>query len=284
MILRKNNSENLIEIYGKSIDLSNFNLLKILEKESAKSKNKALIVIDEVKMQNEVYLDNLKINIECAQDQCIKGYLNAEIAKDFKLQSIYREGVVKITSNNAGLLLQALGISNTIKNGNLFFYINLQDEYSYDGEVFIENFRLTKAPIIAQILSIASFDGLISTLNGNGIHFKRLFIPFNYKNAVVFTRGSLAEGTSLGIKTTGTINFKKNFTNLKGTVIPFYAINHNIEKIPIIGRLITAGEEKGFFFGIDYSLIGDINNPLIGANPLTAFAPGFLRKMFRISQ
>ena len=284
LIAQKDKTSNLVELYGKIIDLSQLSILRILGEKNVKQRNKILIMLDEAIMKNEVRLDNVKMDVDCMERQCKNGYLQAELNKTFKLQSMYKDGEIKLTTNNAGLLLQALNISDTIKKGDLLFYLNLKEQDKCTGEVVIENFRLTKAPVLAQILSIASFEGLMNTLDRSGIEFKRLFIPFSYKNGVIFTQGSLAEGISLGIVTTGTVNLKKNSTNLKGTVIPFYIINHGIEKIPFVGKIVTGGEGKGFFFGIDYSLIGDINNPLIGANPLTAFAPGFLRKIFKITQ
>jgi len=86
-------------------------------------------------------------------------------------------------------------------------------------------------------------------------------------------------GPSLGLTATGFIDYDTNKIDLKGTVVPAYALNSLIGQIPIVGYLLTGGQGTGMFAAI-YSAKGKLSEPTISVNPLSALAPGFLRGVF----
>jgi hypothetical protein len=49
--------------------------------------------------------------------------------------------------------------------------------------------------------------------------------------------------------------------------------------VPFIGEYLVGGKDEGIF-GIDYRAKGSLDNPDVSVNPLSALAPGALRKMF----
>jgi hypothetical protein len=51
-----------------------------------------------------------------------------------------------------------------------------------------------------------------------------------------------------------------------------------LNKIPLVGQLL-GGENEGLF-SINYHAYGPIAAPEVTYNPLSAVAPGFLRKLF----
>ena len=67
---------------------------------------------------------------------------------------------------------------------------------------------------------------------------------------------------------------------LKGTVVPAYAINALLGKIPLIGGLFTGSEKGGGLFAATYTMKGQGENVDISINPLSALAPGALRDIF----
>ena len=54
-------------------------------------------------------------------------------------------------------------------------------------------------------------------------------------------------------------------------------------KIPILGRLLVGREGEGLF-AVTYTMKGDLKDPRVVVNPLSALAPGFLRRMFFIGE
>ena len=73
-------------------------------------------------------------------------------------------------------------------------------------------------------------------------------------------------------KSDGAIDFK-------GTIIPAYGINAAVGNIPLFGEILTGGKGQGIF-GLTFALGGSMANPKIQFNPLSAIAPGILRKIF----
>jgi hypothetical protein len=70
--------------------------------------------------------------------------------------------------------------------------------------------------------------------------------------------------------------------DIYGTIVPAYAINSVLGRIPVLGKLLTGGEKGGGVFAANYSMSGSIDEPKILVNPLSALTPGFLRKVFGV--
>ena len=70
----------------------------------------------------------------------------------------------------------------------------------------------------------------------------------------------------------------KDAVDLNGTIVPAYTINSLIGKVPVLGPLLT-GEKGGGIFAASYKIKGPVDKPEMVANPLSALAPGFLRKL-----
>jgi hypothetical protein len=65
--------------------------------------------------------------------------------------------------------------------------------------------------------------------------------------------------------------------HLRGTFVPFYGLNNMFGQIPIVGLFLGGGSNEGLL-GITYEATGPPSAPRISVNPVTAIAPGLLRK------
>jgi hypothetical protein len=61
--------------------------------------------------------------------------------------------------------------------------------------------------------------------------------------------------------------------------VPAYSLNRVLGEIPLLGSLITGGENEGIF-AATYRVEGALDDPKVEVNPLSALAPGFLRNLF----
>ncbi|MED6311114.1 MAG: AsmA-like C-terminal domain-containing protein, partial [Pseudomonadota bacterium] len=86
-------------------------------------------------------------------------------------------------------------------------------------------------------------------------------------------------GSSIGITVEGALDLEEDIAELKGTVVPAYTVNRVLGQIPILGPILTGGENEGVF-AASYAVNGPLEDPAIAVNPLSALAPGFLRKLF----
>ena len=76
----------------------------------------------------------------------------------------------------------------------------------------------------------------------------------------------------------GTVDFVKNDARLRGTFVPLYGINNAFGQIPLVG-LFLGGQKEGLL-GITYEVVGPPSSPTLRVNPISAVAPGLLRKFF----
>ena len=68
---------------------------------------------------------------------------------------------------------------------------------------------------------------------------------------------------------------------MKGTFVPLYGLNNMFGQIPIVG-LFLGGSNEGLI-GVTYEIIGTPNKPVLRVNPISAMAPGLLRKIFEFN-
>jgi hypothetical protein len=66
---------------------------------------------------------------------------------------------------------------------------------------------------------------------------------------------------------------------LRGTLVPAYALNNIPAQLPILGVFLGGGRNEGFL-GVTYEVVGRPNAMVLRVNPMSAVAPGFLRKLF----
>ena len=85
-------------------------------------------------------------------------------------------------------------------------------------------------------------------------------------------------GPQVGATIDGNIDFAKSDVRLRGTFVPLYGLNNAFGQIPIVG-LFLGGSNEGLL-GITYEVVGAPNAPVLRVNPISAVAPGLLRKFF----
>jgi hypothetical protein len=76
----------------------------------------------------------------------------------------------------------------------------------------------------------------------------------------------------------GNIDYAKNEVHMRGTFVPLYGLNNAFGQIPIVG-LFLGGSNEGLL-GVTYEVVGPPGGPTLRVNPISAVAPGLLRKFF----
>jgi hypothetical protein len=89
---------------------------------------------------------------------------------------------------------------------------------------------------------------------------------------------SEVRGPLVGATVEGNIDFVKNDVRMRGTFVPLYGINNAFGQIPLVG-LFLGGQKEGLL-GITYEVVGPPSAPTLRVNPMSAVAPGLLRKFF----
>ena len=165
-----------------------------------------------------------------------------------------------------------------MRGGNLKIEARRDKNKQFIGHASIRDFNIYNTPIIAKLLTMASFTGMVNLLTGEGMAFSHFDAPFEYKNKTLFVTNGKAFGNVMGITGSGAYNRATEVLDVKGVIAPAYSINTFIGKIPVVGSLL-AGKD-GTVFAANYTIAGDISDPKISINPLSALSPSSLKDLF----
>ena len=66
---------------------------------------------------------------------------------------------------------------------------------------------------------------------------------------------------------------------MRGTFIPLYGLNNMFGQIPLFGIFLGGGSKEGLV-GVTFEVVGPTSGPVLHVNPISAVAPGLLRKFF----
>ncbi|MDE1985793.1 MAG: AsmA-like C-terminal domain-containing protein [Alphaproteobacteria bacterium] len=149
----------------------------------------------------------------------------------------------------------------------------------FEGKMTLKDFRVVDQPFLARLFTVGSLGGLINLMQGQGIVVDTLEVPFSSRNGVVSIHDAHATGPAIGISGDGYIDRPKNDIAIKGSLVPLYSINSVLGNIPLLGDVFTSKQGEGII-GMTYSVSGNADEPNVSVNPLSALAPGILRRIF----
>jgi hypothetical protein len=193
--------------------------------------------------------------------------------------------VLKVTATDAGKTLRAFDIYDNMTGGSL----NVDGRQIPGGKIndmkgsaSIGEFRVVKAPALAQLINALSLGGVGELLQNKGISFSKLRTDFIWKDTpdgrIISLSDGRTSGASIGLSFGGIVNQTKGTVDISGTFVPMSGINKLVSSIPIVGGLLTGGKNGGII-AATYAMKGDSDNPRVFINPLSVLAPGFLRSI-----
>ncbi len=193
-------------------------------------------------------------------------------------------GKLEANAQDAGALLNLLEISPNVVGGTFRIAGTLdpaRSDRAVVGKMSIESFRVVNAPTFARLLSVALLTGILDSLRGEGIGFQRFDADFAWADPKIEIREGRMYGSALGITARGVMDLDEDTIDIDGTLVPAYAVNSILGNIPLLGQLLV-GERGSGVFAATYRASGSLVDPVIGMNPLSTLAPGFLRRLFGV--
>ena len=190
------------------------------------------------------------------------------------------EPIIRVSSANAGFFANALLDADFIEGGNL----ELEGVLSESGQpstmrIIVRDGRLQNAPFLTQILSLASLRGLADTLGGEGVLFSRIEVPLVIAGDKYIIEGAKAQGPALGLTANGFFEADDGAISFDGVLVPSFGMNSALGQVPIIGDLVVGRDGEGIF-SLTYSVRGSLEKASVSVNPLSALAPGVIRRIF----
>jgi hypothetical protein len=145
------------------------------------------------------------------------------------------------------------------------------DQAPQDGIVNIRDFTIKGEAALNRVVGAQQGDT-------RGVDFSRMKVEFTRTPGRLQVKESEVRGPTVGATVEGNIDFAKNDVRLRGTFVPLYGINNAFGQIPLVG-LFLGGQKEGLL-GITYEVVGPPSAPTLRVNPMSAVAPGLLRKFF----
>lgn len=189
---------------------------------------------------------------------------------------------IRIESPDFGHVLRLFGLYENVTGGEMRLSGSLPPA-GVEGRTALriesDDFTLDRMPVLARILAAGSFEGLGALLNNEGIGFETLRADIAFEDGLLLIDEARAAGPSLGVTTQGSVDMEGETIALDGVLAPSYGLNSLFGGLPLIGEMLVSRPGEGVI-GITFSVEGPFEGPTVFANPLSALAPGVLRRIF----
>ncbi len=155
---------------------------------------------------------------------------------------------------------------------------------SVSGDIVFSGFRVRGEPALRRVLgeqlAPQGTDGTRAGRSreaGNDVAFTRLKGSFVRTPTRFELRDGVIWGNEIGISGQGSVDYARDRVDIAGTFVPGFGLNNAFAQVPILGPLLGGGQYEGLF-AVNFRVAGSVNSPSMSINPLSAIAPGILRK------
>ncbi|MFQ3183193.1 MAG: hypothetical protein ACI9RO_000305 [Alteromonas macleodii] len=260
-----------VQIAGGTLDLRKANF----DSNGAGEGASLDITLDRLQITNNVTIENFhgKFTSLVGLEGQFQGDVNGATFVSGTLFPINGRSAVRIVSNDAGGLFRAAGVLHNAYGGQMqLTLIPVSTDNSYDGTLEGTALRIRDAPSLALLLDAVSVVGLLSQMDGQGLFFTDVEAQFRLTPDRVIVTQSSAVGPGLGISLDGIYDQTAGTVDFQGVVSPLFLING-------VGAILTRPGEG--LIGFNFNLRGEVDNPSVLVNPLSALTPGMFRDVFR---
>ena len=144
-----------------------------------------------------------------------------------------------------------------------------------NSNLTITDFKVSKVPALAQLLTLASLQGIADTLNGEGIRFESIEIKSNTKGNTLNVEDLLAIGPAVSILMEGYVD-KGKTVSLRGTLVPATKLNAIIASIPLVGDILVGKKLGEGVVGVSFKMKGHPKDIKTTVNPIKTLTPRFI--------
>ena len=195
---------------------------------------------------------------------------------DFRRPTPGRE-VIYLETNDAGAFFRFTDTYSKVVGGQLQLAMDppTVEPSARDGLIIVSNFSVKGEAALDRVAAGGP------TGVQNGVSFSRMRAEFTRQNGQLTIREGVLKGPMIGGTIEGSIN-SANQVRMSGTFVPMYGLNNMFGQIPIVGLFLGGGSNEGLI-GVTYEVVGTLGQPVLRVNPISAMAPGVLRKIFEFN-
>ncbi|MCA3556539.1 DUF3971 domain-containing protein [Aestuariivirga sp.] len=193
---------------------------------------------------------------------------------------------MRINGRDGGAAIRAANLYSKVAGGQIEFYALLTREgLVRNGKLVLRDFEVRNEAALAELDARGKPKRDAPRRDGprrDALSFKKLSLPFTSDSRFICVGEALVRGPELGASAAGLIRKSDGAIDIAGTITPAYALNAALGDIPLLGDIITGGKGQGII-GVTFAMAGTVDKPDFQMNPVSAMAPGFLRKFFEYS-
>ena len=188
--------------------------------------------------------------------------------------------VLYFETNDAGALFRFTDMYQRMVGGKMWVGMDPpnQDGSAQEGVINVSAFSIRGDSTLERVVSNAP-----NASQNNNIDFSQARADFTRAPGRMMVRDGVLRGPILGATVEGNIDYARDQVAMRGTLVPLYGLNNMFGQIPIVGLFLGGGSNEGMF-GITYEVSGTTANPRPMVNPISAIAPGVLRKFFEFRE
>jgi hypothetical protein len=184
------------------------------------------------------------------------------------------EKLLKVVSDRARPFMSNFQFIKGFEGGKLDYDSVIMKSKS-EANLKITDFKVSKVPALAKLLTLASLKGIADTLSGEGINFEILEMKSISEGNIFNIEEAYAYGPAVSILLDGYVD-KGKTVSLRGTLIPARFLNSIINKIPIVGKILVGEKSGKGVVGVSFKMKGPPKKIKTTVNPIKTLTPRFI--------
>ena len=236
--------------------------------------------IDKIYLDKVNVVQNLNGNLLYNNNEISKADLKASFPNGQKLKfTVQTNEVNKVTTlflDQAEPIIKRYKFIKGFKGGSLDFYSSKANNKSI-STLKIYDFNLKELPALTKILTLASLQGIVDILSGEGIGFDEFEMNFQNQGDLMTIDEIYAIGPAISILMSGYVE-KNKIISLRGTLVPATTINKAIGSIPVLGKILVGSKTGEGVFGVSFKIKGPPKKLETTVNPIKTLTPRFITR------
>jgi hypothetical protein len=190
------------------------------------------------------------------------------------LRSRVGHQVIDLDSTDAGAFFRFTDVYSRMTGGQMTMTMDppSTDNPVQQGTLNVHNFAIHDETQLERAVANAP------QARRNAVDFTSMKVEVARMPGRVGLRDGVVRGPILGGTIDGTVDYTRDEVHMRGTLVPLYGANNLLGQLPLVG-FFMGGDKEGLF-GLTYEVVGRPSNPVLHINPISALAPGLLRKVF----
>lgn len=189
---------------------------------------------------------------------------------------------INAQSNDGGALVRFLDIYPRMIGGRLTAELQVGPQ-SQQGVIQVRDFVIRGEASLRQVAANGRPPSTSRIAETDDVHFTKLRADFARKAGRLDLKEAVMWGAQIGGTLEGVLDYANDNVSLKGAFVPAYGLNNLFANVPLFGPILGGSQYEGLF-AVPFVITGKASAPVLRTNPVSAIAPGFLRKFFEIQR